>query len=204
MPPAPRPQSRREDIKSAKPIGEPVAATTLSKRESGYTIEQTVELQTKFSERLMAMSGFTCRCSVVEDEYNQVKLVVDADSAGILIGRHGYTIDAIEHLVERMTSRSIGDRVRMNLDINNYRLKREAKLVSMAQDAMTRVRNSGSEDHLPPMSPRDRRIVHMQVTDDDQLDTYTAGQGSDRHVVVAQAKKKAEPQPENQTPAEES
>lgn len=190
---APQPRSsgageRREEIKSAMPVGQQVAAVSLAPQEPAAGPDQIVRLQTKFSERLMALSGFLCRCTVVEGEYNQVKLVVDVDSAGILIGRHGYTIDAIEHLVERMTSRTIGDRVRMNLDINNYRLKRESKLEEMARDAVSRVRNGGGEDHLPPMNPRDRRIVHMQITDVEDMDTYTAGQGTDRHVVVITAK----------------
>ena len=89
----------------------------------------------------------------------------------------------------------------MNLDINNYRRRREGKLVGMAQDAMARVRQSGAEDHLPGMSPRDRRIVHMEVAKEEALDTYTAGQGMDRHVVVVPASERKDG-PEDEKPAE--
>jgi spoIIIJ-associated protein len=112
-------------------------------------------------------------------------VVTDDSSARILIGRHGATVDAVEHLVERMASAAHGDRVRMNLDINNYRRRREDSLVSRVAEAVARVKASGQEYHLEPMNARERRIVHLETARTKGLQTFTIGEEGDKHVVIS-------------------
>ena len=130
-------------------------------------------------------AGFPSRCSVVEDEYNMVKITVDSYSASVLIGRRGSTIDAVEHLVERMTNQAIGTHAHMNLDINNYRRRREDSLVERARGVVAKVQATGREVHLEPLCARERRIIHLEVAKAEGLRTYTIATSSGKHVVVA-------------------
>jgi predicted RNA-binding protein Jag len=133
---------------------------------------------------MLVRAGFPCRCEVRPGEYRMVKIVTDDISAGMLIGRHGQTIDAVEHLVERMASTAAGDRVRMNLDINNYRRRREDSLADRVDQAVAEVRNTGGEVHLEPMDARERRVVHLQA-EALGMRTWTVGGQGGKHVVIA-------------------
>ncbi|HOX26823.1 MAG TPA: Jag N-terminal domain-containing protein [Candidatus Krumholzibacteria bacterium] len=133
---------------------------------------------------LMVKSGFTCRVQVQEGEYHQVKMVVDDRSAGVLIGRYGNTVDAVEYLVEKVASNAAGDRVRMNLDINNYRLRREDNLVQRVRNAAAEARNTGRPVPLEPAGGRERRIAHLQIEELEDLTTYTETGPDGKFVVI--------------------
>jgi len=183
-PPAPARRESPSPIGESHPVGEPLAAAELVAPTRGLSMDDAPEVQRSISEELMRRAGFPGRCTVVEGEYNQVKITVDTDSAAVLIGRHGSTIDSVEHLVERMANQAVGDHAHMNLDINNYRRRREGQLTDNAEDAARQMLDSGKDVHTPPLSPRERRIVHMAIADIKGVTTYTAGLGPDRHVVV--------------------
>lgn len=188
--PAKEPEQKTQPAKngrsrvSATPIGEPVKALTITKTIAKTDVSESAQLQQNLSEKLMNICGFPCRCEVTSDEYNRIKIITDADSAGILIGRRGYTIDAIEHLVDRMSARAMSEHVRMNLDVNNYRVRRNSELVADTKVAVTSVLDSGESVHLEPVCARERRLMHMEVADIEGLDTYTSGYGPKRHVVI--------------------
>lgn len=133
---------------------------------------------------LMVKAGFPCRVQVQPGDYHLVKMVVDDRSAGVLIGRYGNTVDAIEHLVEKIASRAAGGRVRMNLDINNYRLRREDQLVQRARSAANEARDTGEPVALEPAGGRERRIVHLYIQETGDLTTYTAQGPEGKFVVV--------------------
>lgn len=137
---------------------------------------------------MMRRCDFPCRCEVVPGEYHHVKLVTDDRSAGKLIGRHGATVDAVEHLVERMAAQARGERVRMNLDINNYRRKREAMLVERVANAVMQVTSTGERYVMEPLCARERRIVHMEVLKTSKLKTYTTQGESGKRVIIASEK----------------
>jgi predicted RNA-binding protein YlqC (UPF0109 family) len=130
------------------------------------------------------MAGFPCRCEIKEGEYHQVKIITDDSSAGMLIGRHGSTVDAIEHLVERMASQAAGERVNMNLDVNNYRRRREENLVQRTSELAHKVSTTGKEIHMEPLCARERRIVHLEVVNVPGLRTYTVANNTGKHVVI--------------------
>ncbi len=134
---------------------------------------------------LMRHAGFPCRCEVKEGEYDLVKLIVEDRSAQVLVGRYGAAVDAIEHLVEKISSQMAGDRVRMNLDVNNFRRRREEHLVQVARSVVREVRETGQPIHLDPLCARERRIVHLQVKDVPGMATYTVQDENGKHVVVA-------------------
>lgn len=145
---------------------------------------QAAEFLQKVATELMIKSGFPCRVQVQEGEYHQVKMVVDDRSAGILIGRYGNTVDAIEHLVEKIASKAAGERVRMNLDINNYRLRCEDHLAQHARAAAAEARETGRPVGMQPAGGRERRIVHLYIQETGDLATYTEAGPDGKYVVV--------------------
>ncbi len=143
-----------------------------------------VALLTRAATSIMVKSGFQARVMVTPGEYHQVKMVVDDRSAGVLIGRQGSTVDAVEHLVERIATRTVGERVKLNLDINNYRLRREDGLLGQTRRAIMDARDSGKPVAMEPAGGRERRIVHLEVAEDEDLVTYTEQGEYGKFVVI--------------------
>jgi len=194
-PPAQETRKEARPTAESRPAGEPLAAAKLVAPTRGLSSDDAAEVQRNMAEELMRRAGFFSRCTVVEGEYNQVKITVDTDSAAVLIGRRGSTIDSVEHLVERMANQAIGDHARMNLDINNYRRRRDGTLETNAQDAVRQMIETGKDVHTPPLCARERRIVHLTVEKIPGATTYTAGFGADRHVVITSDEKSDEDKP---------
>jgi spoIIIJ-associated protein len=141
----------------------------------------------KLTAELMARAGFPCRVDVRPGEYHAVRILTDESGAALLIGRNGATIDAIEHLVERMVSQAVGAHVHMNLDVNNYRRRREERLVQRAQEIAARVLRSGEQESLESLPARERRVVHLEVAKVSGVQTFTVMNEEGKHVVVALA-----------------
>ncbi len=179
--PPPVPRAQTESV----PAGPVVQAADLVQPLRGVAQKDVSGALERLTTELLARAGFPGRCEVKQGEYHLVKIVTDDSSAGILIGRRGSTVDAVEHLVERMGSMAAGDRVPMNLDINNYRRRREEALVERTQGLIEKVGSTGREVHMEPLSARERRIVHLEVVKVKGLRSYTIATSSGKHVVIA-------------------
>jgi len=132
--------------------------------------------------------------SEVRDE--DLHLNIETDDAAVLIGRHGHTLDSIQYLLNCIVSRSPSAKRRVVVNAGAYREKREDMLEEMAHHAARRVRATGREAVLEPMNPRDRRIVHMALRDDEDVRTFSRGEGAYRAVIVV-PKDKFVPDPGN-------
>lgn len=160
-------------------------ATKYSKPVRDVAENDLSETVNNFTSGMLNRAGFPCRCEVKDGEYRQVRVITGDDSAGMLIGRHGSTVDAVEHLIERMMGVAAGDRVRLNLDINNYRRRREDVLVSRVAEAVARVKETERDYHMEPMCARERRLIHLETEKFDSIRTYTLMRSGDKHVVIA-------------------
>jgi spoIIIJ-associated protein len=109
---------------------------------------------------------------------------VDGDDSGLLIGRRGETLRALQFLVSFIASRRLGDRVNLFVDVSGYQERRYETLRSLAQRNARRVASSGREVTLEPMPPNERRIVHMALADDPDVNTVSDGVGDGRRVVI--------------------
>lgn len=116
------------------------------------------------------------------------RFVVEGDGAGIVIGRHGQTLDAIEYLMSRIASHAAGQPIRITLDVEGYRERRQESLEQTARRAAEKARATGRPVTLSPMSPRDRRIVHVALSDERGVTTRSEGEGGFRRVVVLPAR----------------
>ena len=115
----------------------------------------------------------------------EIEVEIKGDGSGILIGRHGQTLDAIEYLVNRILARRIKDAVPVTIDTESYRERRRHQLERMALSMGERVKREHVKMALEPMSPRDRRIVHLALKDDPLLTTHSSGDGYMRTVEIA-------------------
>lgn len=125
---------------------------------------------------------------VVIDEYegDEGELILDitGQNLAVLIGRHGKTLDALQFLVSAVTVRKIGFRYPVVVDVEGYKGRQRQKLESIARSAANRAYLHSRNVKLRPMTPYERRIVHIALRDDDRVETASEGEGAARHVVV--------------------
>ena len=113
-----------------------------------------------------------------------VHLTVNSDNPGILIGKHGQTLNAVEYLLNCILNRSSLVKKKVFVDAEGYRERREQMLTDLAYRAATKVKQTHQEIVLDPMPPRDRRIIHVTLQSDEHIRTYSRGEGMVRRVAV--------------------
>lgn len=125
---------------------------------------------------------------VTIDEYegDEGELILDitGDDLAILIGRHGRTLDALQFVVSAITVRSMGFHYPVIVDVEGYKSRQREKLESIARSTANKAASQHRSVKMRPMTPYERRIVHIALRDDDRVDTASEGEGSARHVVV--------------------
>jgi spoIIIJ-associated protein len=124
---------------------------------------------------------------IVEEEGRMIRATLEGDDLGLFIGRHGQTIDAVQHLAFKAATRdhppSAG--LRVIVDAAGYRDRREQALQRQADDAADKALDSGRPVALDAMSATERKVVHEYLKDRDGVETYSEGTEPDRHLVVA-------------------
>jgi spoIIIJ-associated protein len=108
----------------------------------------------------------------------------DEDDMALLIGRHGQTLEAIQELTRMVVGRRLDERSRIIVDVEDYRKRREDRLVQRAQEVARRVLQAGGEEELDPMNPYERKLVHDAVAEIGGLETSSRGEEPDRRVVI--------------------
>lgn len=110
---------------------------------------------------------------------------LEGESLGILIGKHGQTLDALQYLTNLAANRGVaGERLHVQLDIEGYRARREETLTRLAGHLAEKACRIGQEIHLEPMNRHERKIIHMALQDSRKVSTYSAGDEPRRYVVI--------------------
>jgi spoIIIJ-associated protein len=122
---------------------------------------------------------------VTETDEEILATIDGADELGILIGRRGQTLDALQLLCYRAASMGVTDRKRVTLDAAGYRERRRDMLQEEAEIAAERANRNGEAVRLEPMSASERRMVHEVLKDRNDVETYSEGDEPDRRIVVA-------------------
>ena len=129
---------------------------------------------------------------VTIDEYegDEGELILDitGDDLAVLIGRHGKTLDALQFIISAITVRKIGFRFPVIIDVEGYKNRQRQKLESLARSSANKAASQGRSVKLRPMTPYERRIIHVALRDDVRVDTASEGEGTARHVVVVPVK----------------
>ncbi|HEX9376119.1 MAG TPA: RNA-binding cell elongation regulator Jag/EloR [Actinomycetota bacterium] len=111
----------------------------------------------------------------------------DDENVGLLIGRHGQALDALQEIVRAIVLRRTDERCQVVVDVEDYRKRRKAQLASRARDVARRVQKSGRPEELEPMNAFERKIVHDAVADIGGVSTGSEGEDPDRRVVISPA-----------------
>ena len=120
----------------------------------------------------------------VTEEPDHLSIAMMGDTLGILIGRRGDTLDALQYLTSLTVNRGREDYIRVSLDTENYRAKREEALRKLALRMANRVRKSGRRVALEPMNPYERRILHSALQAEPDVTTHSEGEEPYRRVII--------------------
>jgi spoIIIJ-associated protein len=123
----------------------------------------------------------------VDEDGRMIRATLEGDDLGLFIGRHGQTIDAVQHLAFKAATRDHppSSGVRVIVDAAGYRARREEALQRQADDASADAVRSGRPVALDAMSATERKVVHEYLKDREDVETYSEGTEPDRHLVVA-------------------
>lgn len=132
---------------------------------------------------LLRRMGFESEVAIAHSEDGDC-LQISGDNTSVLIGKHGQTLDALEYYLNRVASREEEAATRIHVDCEEYRVKRRRSLETLAQRMGDEVKRKGRSISLNPMSPRDRRIVHLALQSDPQVTTRSSGEGYYRRLVI--------------------
>lgn len=123
---------------------------------------------------------------IEEYEGDEGELILDitGDDLAVLIGRHGKTLDALQFLISSITTRTVGHRYPIVVDVEGYKGRQRQKLEDIAVNAADKAVSQDRSIKLRPMTPYERRIIHVALRDDDRVETVSEGEGRARRVVV--------------------
>ncbi|MFZ2089762.1 MAG: RNA-binding cell elongation regulator Jag/EloR [Desulfobaccales bacterium] len=124
------------------------------------------------------------------DEEDRLSLSIDAEDAGLLIGKQGQTLEALQYLLTKMIAKKARRKVRVFIDIESYRARHQEALTQLALKSGEKAKKSGRPITLNPMNPHDRRIIHLTLQGDKEVKTMSRGEGLYKKVVVYPARKK--------------
>lgn len=127
--------------------------------------------------------------TIEEYEGDEGELILDitGDDLAVLIGRHGKTLDSLQFLVSSITVRKIGYRYPVVVDVEGYKSRQRQKIESLALSTAKRVKTQKRSIRMRPMTPYERRLVHIALRDVKGITTGSEGEGNSRHVVVSPA-----------------
>jgi spoIIIJ-associated protein len=182
------PESQEEgiEIAAAKDVLPPEAEneTTVTKTERIAEAENGIAIAKEALENILALIPMEGTMVTAAQMDGTINLNIEGDKSGLLIGRKGRTLDALQFIVNKIVNKSLEMRARVLVDSENYRQRRQDFLIQMALrmgDKAKRIRRPVATNLL---NPHDRRIVHLALRDDDELGTKGRGEGILKKVVI--------------------
>jgi len=145
-----------------------------------------VEAVETLLEHVVRALGLDARIEVLDDG-ETVTGTLHGEDLGLFIGRHGQTIDAVQHLAQRIAGVRAADGRRIAIDAEGYRERRETMVQRQADQAVDDALRTGRAVALDAMTAGERRLVHEYLRDNDEVQTYSEGDEPHRHLVIAPA-----------------
>ncbi len=136
-------------------------------------------------EELLIKMKIDHEIDTITAEQDTVRINIIGKDMGLLIGRKGETLNSLQYIAGLMINRKRGERIRLILDVEDYRKKRDESLESLALRLSEKVKSTQKNVVMRPMSSQERRIVHTALQEDNQIVTYSMGDEPNRKVVIA-------------------
>ena len=180
--PAPKAEPKKEAPKAA-PKAEPkkVAEPKVYAPAEAGSVEEKIEV---FLKGLLEHMGSNAVPHCVKEENNTYNVDLVGEDLGYLIGRRGDTLDALQHLANYSINRNVEGHIRINVDAEEYRAKREDSLRRYAQKKAQQVLKAHRRTTLEPMNAYERHVIHATLQDMDRITTYSVGTEPNRRVVI--------------------
>ena len=166
--------------KAEKPAASKAEPKVYAPAESG-SVEEKIEV---FLKGLLEHMGSQAVPHAVKSDDNTYMVELVGDDLGYLIGRRGDTLDALQHLANYSINRGIEGHVRINVDAESYREKREESLRRYARKKAQQVLKAHRRTTLEPMNAYERHVIHATLQDTDRITTYSVGTEPNRRVVI--------------------
>ena len=182
--PAPKPRKPREaaeahESKIPQPK-EPKAVVPAEQADRATAAGRAQE----FLQQLTQLMGVNVSVAVATDEEGNIRVNMEGDTLGILIGRRGETLDALQYLTSLQVNKGQDNYTRVTLDTEGYRAKREEALIRLANRMANRAQKTGRKVAMEPMNPYERRILHSALQNHPAVTTHSEGEEPNRHVVI--------------------
>lgn len=129
-----------------------------------------------------------------KSENNELVVDLSGDDMGVLIGKRGQTLDALQYLTSQVVNKHQTAYIRVKIDTENYRERRRETMETLAQNIAQKVKRTGKPVALEPMNPYERRIIHSILQNEKDIITRSEGVEPYRHVIVCPAKRRKNPQ----------
>jgi len=171
-------------IKPKAQLAPAVSGSSLSSDAGSALASQAKELLAGILTRM----SFECQVSVNETP-EKIILNIEGDESGLLIGRRGQNLDALQYILIKAINKSDNDHKMISVDSETYRKRREESLLALAQRVSEKVTNTQKPVSLTHMNAHDRRIIHLALQEDESLTTKSRGEGEYRKIVVLPARK---------------
>ena len=175
--PEKKPRSERKPEKKAEAPKEPKVYTPAAEG----SVEQQIET---FLKGLLEQMGSQAVPHCVKGEENTYKVELVGEDLGYLIGRRGDTLDAIQHLANYSVGRNVEGHIRINVDAEDYRAKREDSLRKYARKKAQQVLKARRRTTLEPMNAYERHVIHAALQDMENITTHSTGSEPNRRVVI--------------------
>ncbi len=148
-------------------------------------IEQLNERALAHLQGFLEAAHFDATAALESRQDENFTYAITGPDAHFLVGAHGQTLDALQHLLLLMTKHSRDLRVRITVDADGYRARRTQTLIRFANELAAQVTESGEEAVTDPLNPMERRIIHTALVDNADVATYSEGDEPNRYVVVS-------------------
>jgi len=194
---APEPEAEAEAEAGAEPVelsaeeedaGEPAEESWEDFREesgiSAFTVSDAVELAKEYLADIAEKMGVKAEIETSSDEDGNILFQMKGKHLGLLIGRRGQTLDALQTLVNVYANRLSDEHVRIILDAERFRERRKKTLEDLSMRLANQVVRTKKEVVLEPMSPHERRIIHFKLQNHPKVRTYSKGEEPNRRIVI--------------------
>ena len=186
--PAPAAAGAPDEAPAAEaPLGAPpVQPISGLEGETGDATQQVIATRAvEFLTETTRLMGLKTDVVVVAQEPGEVTVEIRGEGLGTLIGRQGATLDALQMLAAVVANSGFDKGARVVVDAEKYRARRREMLVELAHQQADKAKESQQEVVIPDLKPFERRIIHVTLVDDPEVETYSEGEGDDRCIVIS-------------------
>ena len=180
-----KPQKAEKKVEKKVEVKEPVSSAPENLVD--YTeFPENSSVRTAANYIISVLTNMGCENITVKaaEKDNSVYLQLDGEGLGVVIGRRGETLDALQYLTS-LSAHKEGGFLKVTLNIGNYREKRERTLTSLASKVAAQVLSTGRNRTLEPMNPYERRIIHTAIQEIEGVESNSIGEGDNRRIVVS-------------------